>query len=260
MDPPGSRYGSSELRMKRAILAVLAAIAIVTPPVHAQSLDIDAPAWGPRLKVTPFLGYAPIVSRTEHWLFVDNGASARDIYHVTLGAGLAAGGSVEMQVLERFAVAGSATWISRGDTEERSEATDARFRHQGSNFLMAKVGIAVRLREQVSDLQVHSMTGTVFFGPAYVREMPKPDPNVPSPVFLDPFSYTGLNFGLDIVLPVVRDRITFTAGIEDYYFHWDDAEFSRRNDIAAGGTARSTVESSASHNVLARAGFSFRIR
>jgi hypothetical protein len=61
------------------------------------------------------------------------------------------------------------------------------------------------------------------------------------------------------VLPVVRDRITFSGAIEDYYFHWDDTEYSRRNDIAAGGSTQSTVQSTASHNVLLRAGFSFRV-
>jgi hypothetical protein len=129
----------------------------------------------------------------------------------------------------------------------------------GSNFLLARAGIAVRLREQVSDLQVHRMTGTIWGGPAYIRETPKPDPNVPDPVFLNPFGYTGVNAGVELVLPVVLNRITFSAAFEDYYFHWDDAEMSRRNDIAAGGSVQSTVRSNASHNVLIRAGFSLRI-
>jgi len=244
--------------MKRAIFAALAAIAVAVPAAQGQSLDLDAPNWGPRLKLTPFVGYAPIVTRTENWLFISNSASGRDIYHITLGDGLAFGGTAEVQLFERFALTGSATWISRGQTVERSEATDQQFPHQGSNFLMARAGIALRLREQVSDLQVHTMTGTIWGGPAYIRETPKPDPNVPDPVFLDPFAYMGLNAGVELVLPVMS-AITFSAAVEDFYFHWDDAELSRRNDIAAGGSVRSQVQSSASHNLLLRVGFSLRV-
>jgi hypothetical protein len=247
--------------MRLAYCAAIAAAFIFPVTTSAQQFDYDGPtSWGPRLRVTPFVGFAPKLTRTEHWLFVGPNFSVEEIYHVDLASGMAAGASVEMQVWDRFAIVGGATMISRGRTIESSEASSDRFQHAGSNFLLVKAAAAVRLREQASDLQVHSLSGTLFAGPALIREMPKSDANVPAPVLLDPLSYIGLNVGLDVQLPVVTDKLTFQAGVEDYWFHWNDAEMARRNDIAAGGSVQSYVESDPSHTFLMRAGFSLRVR
>jgi hypothetical protein len=246
--------------MKRIIVAALAAMIILPTYSSAQMYQLDRPQWGPRIRVTPFIGFAPAVSRTEQWTFLANGFAVDDRYDVQLATGPAAGVSVETQLVERLALMVSAAWVTRGETIEESRGTSTRFVHNGSNFLFGKAALALRLREQVSELQVHTLTGTLFVGPAVVREMPKADPSAPNPVLLDPSMYYGVNFGLDALIPVVSDKVTFQAGVEDYYIWWNDTEMARRNDIAAGGTVQSAVTTDPSHNWLIRAGVSLRVR
>jgi hypothetical protein len=245
--------------MKRLLCAATAALVMLPCAGEAQNPTLlDRPVWGPRIQVTPIIGFAAAATRHERWLFKGPGGSATDEFSVNLASGPVAGMAVEVRLVDRLALIGSGLYVSRGRTVERSQATDAMFRHEGSNFLFTKAAVALRLRESISELQVHSLTGTIFIGPAWVREMPKADPNSPA-VFLEGQNYWGGTAGLDVIVPLAWDGLTLQAGIEDYYVRWNDAELARRNDVVVAGIT-SAVETDPTHTVIFRAGLSIRMR
>ena len=55
--------------MNRAVNFAILAIALLPGFGFAQSFmpDMDRAAWGPRVRITPFVGQAPAVSRLERW-------------------------------------------------------------------------------------------------------------------------------------------------------------------------------------------------
>lgn len=248
--------------MKRAVLLSLL-ITLCPGAVTAQDMfEFDKPVWGPRFRVTPFVGFAATTRRLEQWTVTGNGNSVTPAFDVEMASGPAAGLAVEVQVIERFAVAASGALVSRGRTVEHVVDDSQMFEHEGSDFLFLKAAGVLRLREQTSQVQVHTLSGSIFLGPALVREMPKDDPFAPA-VLLEPLDHWGLNLGFDAEVPLPWDRLSFVGGIEDFVVWWNTAEFARRNDaiFASNGVETvSFVESDPSHNLLFRAGLSLRFR
>ena len=251
--------------MNRASTSALLAIALLPVAGAAQSLmpDLDRPVWGPRMRITPFIGQAPAVSRLERWTVTGPGGGFSTDFDVELGSGPVAGLSLEVLAVDRFAFIGSVAMISRSRTREYSTADAEFYNHEGSNFLMAKGALAVRLREAISELQVHSLTATVFAGPAWIREMPKDDPFA-DPIVLEPLNHWAVNFGANAEIPLGWNSLAIQAGLEDYYTWWNKAEFALRNDAfnqaTFGTTTHSLVDADPSHMWLFRAGLSFRLQ
>jgi hypothetical protein len=232
----------------------------------AQSFmpGLDRPAFGPRIRITPFVGQAPAVSRLERWTVTGLGLQGRiNDYDVELGSGPAAGVSLEVLAMDRFAFVGSVAMVSRGRTREYSSAEAVFHSYGGSNFLFAKGALAVRLNEEVSELQVHSLTATVFAGPAWIREMPKDDSATPA-MLLDPLTHWAINFGANAEIPLGWNSFSLQAGVEDYYTWWNNAEVGSRNDAynrtVNGLATRTIVEADPSHMWLFRVGMSFRLQ
>jgi hypothetical protein len=245
--------------MTRVVVAALAAVIAVPASVRAQAMQPEPP-WGSRVRITPFVAQAPTVSREERWTVFENGFATADRLDVSLGAGAAAGLSVEVLLVDRFAAIASGALLSRGRTTEFSLAQGDFLRRNGSNFALAKLAAAMRLREAVSELQFRQLTATVFAGPAYIREMPKDDVTVPS-VFLGTVSHWGANFGIDAEIPIGSRGVALQAGVEDYLIWWNNGELARRNDVAFAGIGRNTdsyVDTDRSHMFLFRIGLSFK--
>lgn len=250
--------------MKRAVWCALVATVLLPGAALAQSLmpDLDRPLWGPRIRITPFVGQSPAVSRLERWTVTGPGGTTATDFDVELGSGPAAGLSVEVLAVERFAFIGSFAMISRSRTREYSTADAEFYRHEGSTFLLAKGAVAVRLREQISELQVRTLTATAFAGPAFIREIPKDDPFA-NPILLDPMTHWGVNFGVNAEIPLGWNSLSIQAGAEDFYTWWNKAEFGRRNDAIFaenGFDTTSLVEADPSHMWIFRAGLSFRVQ
>ncbi len=246
--------------MKRAVFAAL--VAVVTLPVAGQSQmsgTLDRPMWGPRVRVTPFVGVAPAVQRTERWTIALNGQAAVSDYDVELASGWGAGASVEVLAVERFAFIASGAFFSRGRTTEFSSDLDDYFEHEGSNFIMAKAAVAVRLREQVSEMQMRTLTATLFAGPAWVREMPKDDPFAPA-ALQDAVSHWGVAFGADAEIPLGWRALSIQAGIEDNLVWWNADEFAARNDRALANGSRSVLDTDPSHMWTFRLGLTMHTR
>ncbi len=246
--------------MKRAFSAATMAIVLLPGMGVAQSFlpDLGGSATGPRIRVTPFIGQAPSVSRLERWTFTSQGATTSTDIDVKLGSGAAAGLALEVRAVDRLAIIGSAALISRGPTTEHSMSDGQLVTHVGSDFLLAKGALALRLREEVSELQVHSVTATLFAGPAFIREMPKADPSLDAPL-LDPLTHWAVNFGANAEIPLGWNSLAIQAGVEDYYTLWNKTEFARRYDVIYQANGFS-VDADPSHMWLFRAGLSLRLR
>lgn len=250
--------------MKRAVLAVLALLTVVpAAPAHAQEvLSADPGIWGPRVRITPFVGQMPTVSRTERWTVFHDGVPSYGEFDVDLGSGAAVGASAEVQVDGPFAFIVSGVYANRGETREFSFADGEFLIGRGSNFLMAKAAAAWRLRESMSELQFRRLTATVFAGPAYVREMPKSDPTLPD-ALQDAVSHWAANIGVDAEIPIGRAPVSIQLGLEDYYTFWNDGGYASRFDRAFAGsgfTTESYLETDSSHAILVRLGLTFWFR
>ncbi len=248
--------------MKRAAFTVLAILAAAPSIGSAQGVLSSEPVWGARVRVTPFVGQAPSVSRSERWVVLTGGDISFGEFDVDLASGPALGASVDARLVERIGLIGSVTYISRGQTREFSFLDGEFFVSEGSTFLTGKLALALRLREAESDLQLRRLTATVFAGPALVRESPSSDPSV-NPALRGSLNHWAANFGVDGEIPMGDGRLALQLGLEDYYTFWNTTEIARRNDrvfAQSGLTTQSTLESNASHQLLIRLGLSVRFQ
>jgi hypothetical protein len=248
--------------MKRAVFAVLTFVALMPSASSAQGMATSEPAWGPRIRLTPFVGQAPTVSRNERWALVNGDEVSIGDFDVDLGAGPAIGASLEFQVVDRFALIGSGMFINRGQTREFSSIDSEFFVSEGSNFLVGKVAAALRLRESASEMQLRQLTATIFAGPALLHEMPKDDAAV-NPALLESVTHWGASFGVDAEIPMGQGPLSLQLGFEDFYTFWNTNELAARNDRAfaeLGLTTESALEADASHMILIRAGMSIRFQ
>ena len=247
---------------RRVALCALAAAMLLPAAAGAQNLYVDTESvWGPKLRVTPFVGWAPGLTRTENWTVFTDQAVASEAIDNVLDPGLATGLTAEYRVWERFSVIGGGVYITRGDTESYISTEPVGFLQEGSNFLFLKLGAAMALREPTSDLQLRPLRASIFIAPTYMREMPREDLFVDE-IFLNPTNSFGINFGFDGEM-IVNDRLSVQAALEDYVTGWDDDELGLRADAyyaQNGFTTATIVDSGTSHQWLIRLGLGVTLR
>lgn len=243
--------------MKRGVFAVLALLAAPVPAA-AQGLMTGQSPWGPRFRFTPFVGMAPTVSRAERWVVAYDGDFSAGNYDVKLGAGPLAGASLEVRLIDRFALIGSGYFVKRSETREYSQALQEYIVTEGSDFLVARAALAIRMRENVAQLQKRSVTASVFAGPAYVREMPSAELG---PILGQYLDHWAASFGVDADVPLGGGAVALQFGLEDFYTFWNTTAIASRNDAFfadSGFATQSSLETDASNMVLFRVGLSFR--
>ncbi len=248
--------------MMRPVLAVAAATLFIPLTASAQLMPLqDEQPWGARVRITPFVGLAPAVTRVERYLVDLDGLLSEGAYETDLGSGSAAGAQIEIRAMDRFSLILGGTYIHRGETVEFAEQTGTFTRRNGSDFLMARAGLAMRLKEGVSEMQLRQLTASLFVAPTYIREMPRPDARVES-ILLEDISTWGVTFGLDAEVPLGSERLAAQVGIEDALTFWNEDELAARNDalFALGGLDSVTeVETELTHQWLIRVGLTFRV-
>lgn len=248
--------------MMRPVLAAAAATMFIPLAVSAQLMPLqDELPWGARLRITPYVGLAPAVTRVEHYLVDVGGTLTEGRYDVDFGSGQAAGADIEVRVYDRFSLLAGGTYIRRGETIEFAEATGTFSQREGTDFLMAKAGLAVRLTEGVSEMQLRQLSASVYVAPTYIREMPRADVRQ-DPLLLEDITTWGVSIGLDAEIPLGSERLAAQVGIEDVVTFWNEDELARRNDalFAQGGvTSNTTVKADLTHQWLIRAGLTFRV-
>jgi hypothetical protein len=221
----------------------------------------DELPWGARLRVTPYVGLAPAVTRIENYFVEVGGTLTQGRYDVDFASGQAVGADIEVRVYDRFSLLAGGTYIRRGETIEFSEAAGSFTQREGSDFLMAKAGLAVRLTESVSEMQLRHLSASVYVAPTYVREMPRPDVRQ-DPLLLEDMATWGVSLGLDAEIPLGSERLAAQVGIEDVVTFWNEGELASRNDalFAQGGLdSNTTVKADLTHQWLIRAGLTFRL-
>lgn len=249
--------------MSRALWVALVAAAVVPSAASAQYGTVeDGPVWGERLRVTPFAGVAPRVTRNESLSFLLDGRTYDFALETDIGAGPALGAEIEYRLYDRFSLIGSGVLVSRGEVFETDPSTGEFFARAGSDFLVAKVGLAMRLREPVSDLQLRTLTATIFAAPAFIREMPGDDALLPAAA-TQAMNMLGANVGVNAAIPTPWRSLAIQLGFEDFLVFWNESALADRNDAIfadAGLLTESSVSADASHMLVFRAGVTWRIR
>jgi hypothetical protein len=81
---------------RRVLVALLAALLVFPAAAEAQLRPIGEPnRWGPRFRITPFIGFMPAFERTEDWVAQDEAEVIRVRTIQEIGSGIAFGLNLE---------------------------------------------------------------------------------------------------------------------------------------------------------------------
>jgi hypothetical protein len=246
--------------MKRHLaVAVAAALVIIPRPAAAQGTDVD---WGPKLRVTPFVGISPSFKQTgEAVVLSGNNDLTQHDYDLQFASGFGLGVAVEYNVWDRFGILASGMWSSRGDGELVDFEDELVYEMDGTNLWLLKAAVAMRLREVDSDLQLRRLNATIYAGPAWVHDRPKKEVFTP-PGAGDVPNHFALNMGAEAEMPFSNNKLAFVLGLEDYMIFWDDSDARGRiegpiQQRIPGATV--AVEPKRSHLWMLRMGLTFRL-
>ncbi|HEX6560036.1 MAG TPA: hypothetical protein VF021_11255 [Longimicrobiales bacterium] len=209
--------------MKRHCVIALAALMVIPCLARAQS----GADWGPRFRITPFVGISPVAHQDGIAFTSSAGVITRRPYRFELDSSLPLGVNAEYHVWNRFSIIGEGVWSSRSSATLEDVQAATIDTVTGTNLWMAKVAAALRLREDNPDMQLNRMNGSIFVGPAYIRDAPKVEFNTPA-LSQSAVSQFGLNMGADAELPLANNRLALQLGFEDYMIFWDEAGYSTR--------------------------------
>jgi len=239
--------------MRRVVFSALAGLlAATSASAQLPTRPIDP---GPRLRITPFVGQAPQFERDERWTLSNGMLNGTVAMQTSFASGSAVGGVLDARLTERFGFVASGVYISRKATVDFETGDVA----PGSNFLLAKAGISLRLHEPISEMQMRQLTASIFAAPALVREMPKEDLSLADPTLDDPINHYGLNLGVETEIPLNGNSIALQLAAEDFIVWWNESELAERLDAGAG-LSGSVVDTDPSHMWVFRAGLTFRVR
>ncbi len=250
--------------MQRRVLAAAIAFICVIPAVaNAQLMPLqDDPSWGPRLRVTPFIGYLPSVTRNDTWIHSSPGSDVAFTeveYEVASGTALGVNGEVVLR--GPWSALGTIMYGSRGESRFDLIDSGQEFEINGSRYIFTRAGISLALREKDSDLMLRRLSASVFAAPFYMREIPRSELGFENLDVFNASNHFGVSLGAAGELPFARDRMSLQIAVEDYATWWNGGALKRLpdsfiNDQTPGASTR--VETSVSHMWLMRAGVSYR--
>lgn len=249
---------------RRVLAAAIALLCANSVAARAQLMPLqDDPTWGPRIRVTPYVGYLPAVTRKETW--IHNNASGNTFVNTQykLASGNAVGVVGEYGLKGPWSALAGVMFGSRSNSEFDLTSTGEQFQINGSRFLFVRAGGSFALREKESELTLRRLSASVFAAPFFMHEMPRAEVGFAAANVFNGSSHFGLNLGANGEIPFDKDRMTFNFGVEDYATHWSKGALSRLptsffNDNSTGATT--TVTTDISHQWLMRAGLSYRWR
>lgn len=251
------RAGSSA-----AALGALMMLAIGAAPARAQLPPWQAPREPDvEIRFTPVIGWVPAFVRAERRAIVLQDRVVRGDFEVEHDGGAAAGATLEVRSFGRLRLTTAALFVRGGAALETALQNHEVRERPASDFLIVKAGIAVRLHEEVTALQVRSLNAALFGAPAYVLAIPGRDAATGGRQ--GPYGSWGLNAGIDIEAPIGRGRVGVQISAEDFVVMWNREELERRMaaELAgAGSIGDVTVDPTATHIWVLRAGLTFRLR
>jgi hypothetical protein len=243
--------------------ALSIALSCVLPlAAHAQLLPLqDDPSWGPRLRVTPYVGYMPAITRNETWIHNNGTMNTFLDVDYRLGEGFAAGVNGEVTVHGPWNALVGVMFATRDDNEFFITDSTQTFQINGSRYLFARAGASFRLKERESEMVFRRLSASVYAAPFYMREMPRAQTGFEDDAVFDASNHFGLSGGIAAELPFARDRLSVQVAVEDFATLWSSDALARLadsffNDATVGSATR--VDSDISSQWLVRAGLSFR--
>jgi hypothetical protein len=243
--------------MKRHLVVAFAALLVIPRLAAAQASDVG---WGPKLRITPFVGVSPNFKQTgEAVVLTNSGISSHD-YDLNFASGFGMGVNVEYLFWNRFAVVAGGMWSSRGDGELTDFEDELIYEVDGTNLWVAKGALVVRLREIDPDRQLRRLNANIFAGPALIHDRPKKELFTPASAGVTQ-NHIALNLGAEAEMPISNNKMGFVLGLEDYMIFWDDADSRGRVEgtlQARTPDATVAVETKRSHMWVLRFGLTWR--
>lgn len=244
--------------MKRHLVVALAALLVVPRFADAQANEAG---WGPKLRITPFVGVSPSFDQAGEAVVLTTGGAAVHDYELRFASGFGMGLAAEVRLWNRFGIMASGMWSSRGDGELVDFEDEILYEVDGTNLWVAKAALSMRLREIDPELQLRRLNASIYAGPAIVHDRPKRE------VFTAPAAgvaktHLALNLGAEAEMPFSNNKMAFVLGLEDYMIFWDDDDArgrvegtiqQRTPDVAV------LVEPKRSHLWMLRFGLTWRL-
>ena len=234
------------------------AFMLLPTQVFAQYRGAPAPVDPGHTRLAFAAVYALRYTRVEERSIVLPDGDAHGRFESDYGTGL--GASVLAEVRATRALRGMAafTFLDRaGGVTERDATGETRASLPASRFVLATVGVALRLSEHSPGYQETNLYTAFRIGPTYALELSR------GAVGTDQegraMATWGVGLGIEAEAPIGK-AAAFQLGIEDHVLFANQAELARRlnEDFArAGVNAYANVTSPASHVLLLRAGFAF---
>ena len=244
--------------MKRHLVVAFAALLVVPRLAAAQASDVG---WGPKLRITPFVGVSPSFVQTGEAVVLTNSGIATHDYDLDFASGFGMGLNVEYNFWNRFAVVGGGMWSSRSDGELVDFEDERIYEIDGANFWIAKAALAVRLREIDPDLQLRRLNASLYAGPAIIHDRPKKELFTPPAAGVTQ-NHIALNMGAEAEMPFSNNKMAWVLALEDYMIFWDNDDARGRVEgtlQAVTPDAAVAVEPRKSHLWILRFGLTWRM-
>lgn len=242
--------------MKRHWVIALAALAALPCVARAQG----DPVWGPTLRITPYIGVSPGITQSGRALVFVNGNTDRRDYELEYSSSLPLGVNIEYRLWNRFSAVVGGAWARRSSGRLLDFTDELVYTTDGTNLLMAKAGLAMRLRESASEMQLRRLNASLSLAPAVIFDKPATDAFSP-PAATKTVRSWGVNLGADAELPLANNRLAFSAGVDDWIMLWnkDDYRFRVEPYVQASNPgAVLVVDPDKTHMVVARVGLTWR--
>jgi hypothetical protein len=246
--------------LRRALAAALGTAILLPAAAGAQAPGFPDDVYPvPALRIVPFVGWAPGVTREESWRYADEqGVAVRENVDMRLAGGPAAGVLAHFALNGPFSLVGGALYLERDAAEFTIDGGDTWVFTSTRNVLL-KAGLGMELRER-DELMARRLGAGVFVAPFYMLELPDDIAGIEGEALTDPVHHFGLNLGVTGELPFMQDRLALQLGFEDYLTLWNEGALERLPDwVRNAPTSPTEVSTELSHQWLVRAGLSFRL-
>ena len=244
--------------MKRHWLLAVLICTVLPNGAQAQA----EPTWGPVLRITPTLGISPTFKQSGDATIVSPTDVTVHRFQFDYPSGLPVGVNVELRFWNRFSLIAGGVWSARGDGEVTDFEEEVTYQTAGTNFWLAKAGLAVRLNEVRPAMQRRQLNASIFVAPALIRDVAKSELFAPVSA-ANTIEHFGVNLGAEGELPLGSEHLAFTVGVEDWLIYWNDTDEEYLTRVGAyleQGFPRDvvSVEADRSHLWVLRVGLSFR--
>ena len=236
----------------------LVLLSVAAAPCFAMAQDERN--WGPVLRVTPSVAYGLTFRQAGNAEIVAANHFLVHAYHLDYAASVPLGLTVDVRFWDRFSIVAGGAWSVRGSAQITDLDDNITRPAGGSDLLLAKLGLGVRLSEEESEMRLYQLSGSFFVAPAIIRETGKDAAYVRTSTTSNT-QHFGLNLGTEGELPLSNRHFALTIGVEDWIIFWNDEKYRKRIASYLETPSRGSVtaiDAGTSHLLLIRTGITFR--